>query len=129
MKTPIDPSLHDGKQSAQAVNLDGFREAADGEESERIELLKLYSSQLKQKLPQVQAALERKDLEQAARILHPLSGASFTCGLGNFGAELRSLEESAKVGDAPVAFSKLPRLLDYARRVQAAIAAELIQTS
>ena len=126
MNTPIDSSeLLDPKDDAQPVNLDGFREAADGIESERIELLKLYAGQLKQKLRHAQAVLERKELQHAASILHPLTGATFTCGLKDFGVTLRSLEESAKMGDAPATFAKLPQVINFARRVEAAIAAEL----
>jgi HPt (histidine-containing phosphotransfer) domain-containing protein len=128
MKTTDPTTPLDSKQNALPVNLDGFREVADGEESERIELLKLYVGQLKRKLPQARAALERKELTQAASILHALTGATFTCGLEQFGAALRSLEESAKIGDAPATFSKLPHVIDYARDVDAAIAAELIHS-
>src|SRR6476469_1614736 len=99
MKTPTD-AARQSHPNEKPVNLDGFREVADGEESERIELLKMYAGQLKQKLPQAQASLERKELQQVASILHPLTGATFTCGLEEYGAALRTLEESAKVGDA-----------------------------
>lgn len=126
MKTITDtaPNVNSGPNETP-INLDGFREAACGEESERIELLKLYAGQLKLRLPQTQAALEKKELHEMARVLHSLTGATFTCGLDEFGAALRSLEESAKNGDAAAATELLPQVLRYALRVDTAIASEL----
>ena len=126
MKMSPNPKLLDPLQYSLPVNLDGFREAADGDESERIDLLKMYAAQLKQKLPQAQAAFEKNEFPQVARILHPLTGATFTCGLEEFGLALRSLEESAKVNDAPATLAKFPHVIDYARRIDAAIARELV---
>ena len=126
MKTITDtaPNVKSGRNETP-INLDGFREAACGEEAERIEVLKLYAGQLKLKLPQAQAALEKAELHEVARILHSLTGATFTCGLNEFGAALRSLEESAKNGNAVSAMAQMPAVNEYARRVETAIASEL----
>ena len=126
MKTPTEPaSLLDPKQNALPVNLDGFREAADGDESERIDLLKMYAGQLSQKLQQARASFEKKDLSQVARVLHSLTGATFTCGLAEFGAALRALEESAKVGNATGVIAMVLQIIDHAKRIDAAIATEI----
>lgn len=126
MKTITDTTPIVGSAQNQApVNLDGFREAACGEEAERIEVLKLYAGQLKLRLPQAQAALEKAELQEVARVLHSLTGATFTCGLNEFGTALRSLEQCAKNGDAAAAKALLPDVSDYARRVDTAIAGEL----
>ena len=126
MKTNADSApIDDSNQNESPVNLDGFREAACGEEAERIEVLKLYAGQLKLRLPQARAALAKSELQEVARVLHSLTGATFTCGLNEFGDALRSMEESAKNGDAAAAVAQLPGVNDYARRVDAAIASEL----
>jgi HPt (histidine-containing phosphotransfer) domain-containing protein len=130
MKTNTDAAARiEAVENQTPINLDGFREAACGEESERIEVLKLYAGQLKLRLPQAQAALGKTELHEVARVLHSLTGATFTCGLNEFGAALRDLELSAKNGDAAAAIAQLPAVNDYARRVDAAIASELARCS
>jgi|SRR3954451_18010495 EAL domain-containing protein (putative c-di-GMP-specific phosphodiesterase class I) len=129
MKTITDtaPNLH-ASQDQAAVNLDGFREAACGEEAERIELLKMYAGQVKLRLPQAQAAFEKRELPEIGRVLHSLTGATFTCGLDDFGTSLRSLEQSAKIGDEAAVIALMPKVLDYAARVETAIASELARS-
>src|ERR1041385_5342167 len=109
MKTNTDAAARIAAVENQTpINLDGFREAACCEESARIEVLKLYAGQLKLRLPQAQAALGKTELHEVARVLHSLTGATFTCGLSEFGGVLRSLEESAKNGDAVAAVAQTP---------------------
>src|SRR5829696_1249160 len=109
MKTLTDNAqMIERAHTANEICLDGFREAACGEESERIELLKMYADQLKQRLPQAEAALQANDLVAVAKILHSLTGATFTCGLQEFGTALRSVEESAKTGDATAIVAGMP---------------------
>ena len=130
MKTNNDAAANvDSAKDNTPINLEGFREAACGEEAERIEVLKLYAGQLKLRLPQAQVALEKTELQEVARVLHSLTGATFTCGLNEFGGVLRSLEESAKNGDVVAAVAQMPAVNDYARRVDTAIASELARCS
>ena len=126
MKTLTDSAqTGEREQTANEINLDGFREAACGEESERIELLKMYADQLKLRLPQAEKALQSNDLPAVAKVLHSLTGATFTCGLQDFGMALRSVEESAKSSDATATVAAMPNVLAFGKRVDAAIASEL----
>jgi len=109
----------------EPVNLDGFAEAACGDENERIELVQMYGEQLKEKLPLLAAALEMNQLPGAERVIHTLSGATFSCGLQDFAATLRALELLAKKGEIALAKAKLPEVMSYGARVGASISAEL----
>ena len=90
MQTPTEPT----------VNLDGFREAVGGDESERIELLELYVDQIKTKIPLAEAAL-KNNLPELVRITHTLTGSTSTCGLDEFAAHMRALHSAAKTANNP----------------------------
>jgi hypothetical protein len=122
--TETAPNLNFSQDQAP-VNLDGFREAACGEEAERIELLKMYATQLKLRIPQAQAAFAKKEFPEVGRVLHSLTGATFTCGLDEFGTALRSLEQSAKDSAEAAVVALMPKVIDYTARVDTAISNEL----
>jgi HPt (histidine-containing phosphotransfer) domain-containing protein len=114
MQTPTEPT----------VNLDGFREAVGGDESERIELLELYVDQIKTKIPLAQAAL-KNNLPELVRITHTLTGSTSTCGLDEFATHLRALHTAAKAANQSAAEALFPQVATYATRVQSVIEQEL----
>ena len=114
MQTPTETS----------VNLDGFREAVGGDESERIELLELYVAQIKTKIPLAQTAL-KNNLSELVRITHTLTGSAATCGLDEFATHLRALHAAAKAANQSASEAIFPQLAAYSTRVQSAIEQEL----
>jgi HPt (histidine-containing phosphotransfer) domain-containing protein len=111
--------------AGEAICLNGFRDAACGDENERIDLLKMYAEQLSKKLPLVESAAAGNQPGEVARVVHSLCGATFTCGLNEFGTLLRDLEQSAKTNDSAAVTANLPKAIPLAKRVSEANAAEL----
>lgn len=106
------------------INLEGFREAVGGDESERIELLELYVDQIRTKIPQAEAAL-KNNLPELVKITHSLTGATATCGLDELATHLRALHAAAKNGNQSAANDVFPKVAACAARVQSAIEQEL----
>jgi HPt (histidine-containing phosphotransfer) domain-containing protein len=120
MQTPTENAAG----GAESINLDGFREAVGGDESERIELLELYVDQIKTKIPLAAAAL-KNNLSELARITHTLTGSTSTCGLDELATHLRALHAAAKADNQSAAEAVFPQVAAYAARVQSAIEQEL----
>jgi len=91
----------------------------------RQRLLGTFEEQLAARLPELQAALERHDVEELRRLLHLLKGSSATIGANAFSDACRELEHEAAGGEEPDGLDGLPAL---GAATITALRAELLRT-
>ena len=104
---------------ADQVDFDRLVEFAGGSRTSLIEITDLYLSQTTEQLGKLEAALQRKDAVEAARIAHSSAGASGVCGITVMEELLRQTEQLSKDGRLGEAMPLAARLQANFERVKA----------
>jgi CheY-like chemotaxis protein len=108
-----------GAPSEPVLDVNRLMESAAGSADEARELLKMLVKQTEALLPQIAAALERKDATQASHLAHRSAGASSLCGALALSRLFRQLEHAANAGDFEQAGGHCRRLPEAWARFRA----------
>jgi PAS domain S-box-containing protein len=103
---------------APLVDMALLSDAAGHDETRRRDLIGLYSKQMAEQVPLLEAAIAGGSAEDVRQIAHRCAGSSASCGMLGVVPPLRDLERMGKerrLADAPRAFAELERRLGMVR--------------
>ena len=103
---------------APLVDMALLSDAAGQEETRLRDLIQLYSKQMAEQVPLLEAAIAGGSAEDVRQIAHRCAGSSASCGMLGVVPPLRDLERLGKerrLADAPRAFAELERRLGMVR--------------
>jgi CheY-like chemotaxis protein len=105
-------------EEAPLVDLGLLNDAAGHDDARRRDLIGLYSKQMAEQVPLLEAAIAKGSAEDVRQIAHRCAGSSASCGMLGVVPPLRDLERMGKerrLADAPRAFAELERRLGMVR--------------
>jgi len=108
-ETPEEPPL---------VDMALLNDAAGHDDARLADLIRLYTRQMAEHVPLLEAAIAKGSAEDVRQIAHRCAGSSASCGMLGVVPPLRDLERMGKerrLADAPRAFAELERRLGMVR--------------
>jgi len=101
---------HETERSA-ALDRARFHEVTNGNADMVQILAQTYSTDLRERLVVVEAALEAGDLEEVIEMTHAIRGASANLGTGPVGEAASAIEQAGHDGDLQACRAGLPELV------------------
>jgi PAS domain S-box-containing protein len=115
---PLQPSAAGVPEEPPLVDMALLSDAAGQDETRLLDLIRLYSKQMAEQVPLLEAAIAEGAAEEVRQIAHRCAGSSASCGMLGVVPPLQDLERMGKerrLADAPRAFAELERRLGMVR--------------